>query len=38
MNPFDYIKTLSHHAYFIHSFKDGAHKLKEFLKKEKLPF
>ena len=34
MNPFDYIKTLSHHAYFIHSFKDGAHKLKEFLKKE----
>lgn len=34
MNPFDYIKTLSHHAYFIHSFKDGAQKLKDFLKKE----
>lgn len=35
MNPFEYlVKNLNHHAYFIHSFKDGAHKLKEFLKKE----
>src|SRR5574343_1113431 len=32
MNPFDYIKTLSHHAYFVHSIKDGAQKLKEHLK------
>ncbi len=32
MNPFEYlIKNLHHHAYFIHSFKDGAHKLKEHL-------
>jgi DNA polymerase III delta prime subunit len=31
MNPLDYIKSLDHHAYFIHSFKDSAHKLKEFL-------
>ncbi|MDQ5893089.1 MAG: polymerase subunit delta [Patescibacteria group bacterium] len=35
MHPFEYlVKNLSHHAYFLHSFKDGAHKLKEFLKKE----
>ncbi len=32
MNPFDYIKTLSHHAYFIHSFNDVAEQLKEYLK------
>ncbi len=32
MNPFDYIKTLDHHAYFIHSFKDGVDRLKEYLK------
>ena len=32
MNPFEYIlKNLHHHAYFIHSFKDSAHKLKEHL-------
>ncbi len=34
MNPFDYIKTLDHHAYFIHSFENGVQKLKDFLKKE----
>ncbi len=34
MNPSDYIKALDHHAYFIHSVKDAAHKLKEFLQKE----
>ncbi len=34
MNPFQYIKTLEHHAYFIHSFKDGVLKLKEFLKEK----
>lgn len=32
MNPFQYINALEHHAYFIHSFKDVAHKLKEYLK------
>lgn len=32
MNPLDYIKTLNHHAYFIHSFKDGAQRLKDYLK------
>ena len=31
MSPFDYIHTLNHHAYFIHSFKDSAYKLKEHL-------
>lgn len=31
MNPFEYLKALDHHAYFIHSFKDTVHKLKEFL-------
>ncbi len=34
MNPFDYLHSLTHHAYFIHAFKDSAQKLKEFLKKE----
>ena len=34
MNPFYYIKTLSHHAYFIHSFKDVTVKLKEYLKEK----
>lgn len=33
MNPFDYIKSLNHHAYFIHSFKDVVNNLKDFLKK-----
>jgi DNA polymerase-3 subunit delta' len=28
----EYIKALSHHAYFIHAFKDGAQKLKDHLK------
>lgn len=32
MNPFQYLKYLNHHAYFIHSFKDGIEKLKEYLK------
>lgn len=32
MNPLDYIKALNHHAYFIHSFKDGAQRLKDYLK------
>lgn len=32
MNAFEYLlKNLHHHAYFIHSFKDSAHKLKEHL-------
>lgn len=31
MDPLDYIKSLDHHAYFLHSFKDTVHKLKEFL-------
>lgn len=31
MNPLDYIKSLDHHAYFLHSVKDTVHKLKEFL-------
>lgn len=35
MNPLDIIKTLDHHAYFIHSFKDSVEHLKSFLK-EKL--
>ena len=34
MHFVDYIKALDHHAYFIHAFKDGAHKLKEFLKEK----
>ena len=32
MNPLEYIKTLNHHAYFIHSFIDAVHHLKEYLK------
>lgn len=32
MNPFQYLKVLDHHAYFIHSFKNGIIKLKEYLK------
>jgi DNA polymerase-3 subunit delta' len=32
MNPLQFIKFLDHHAYFIHSFKDSAIKLKEYLK------
>lgn len=32
MNPFEYIKALDHHAYFIHSFKDSVNHLKDFLK------
>ena len=32
MNPFQYIHALEHHAYFIHSFKDAVHHLKEYLK------
>ncbi len=32
MNHFDYIKSLDHHAYFIHSFKDSVEKLKNYLK------
>jgi DNA polymerase III delta prime subunit len=31
MNPFSYLHALDHHAYFIHSFKDSVHTLKEFL-------
>lgn len=34
MNPFQYIKALEHHAYFIHSFTDSVNKLKEFLKEK----
>lgn len=34
MNPFEYLKTLDHHAYFIHAIKDGAQKLKEYLKEK----
>ena len=32
MNPFEYIKTLEHHAYFLHYFKDISIKLKQYLK------
>ena len=32
MNPFSYIKTLTHHAYFIHSFRDAVSHLKDHLK------
>ena len=32
MNPLNYINALEHHAYFIHSFKDAVHHLKEYLK------
>ena len=32
MNPLNYIKTLEHHAYFIHRFKDVVENLKDFLK------
>ncbi len=35
MHPLEYIKALDHHAYFLHSFKDSVHNLKEYLK-EKL--
>lgn len=31
MNPLEYIKTLDHHAYFLHSVQNTVHKLKEFL-------
>jgi len=31
MNPFEYIKALDHHAYFIHSFEDSVIHLKEYL-------
>jgi len=31
MNPFQYIKFLDHHAYFIHTFTDSATHLKEYL-------
>ncbi len=34
MNPLQYIHALEHHAYFIHSFKDAAQHLKEFLKEK----
>ncbi len=34
MNPLNYIHALDHHAYFIHSFKDSAYKLKEYLKEK----
>ena len=34
MNPFEYIKALDHHAYFIHAFKDSVHHLKEYLKEK----
>jgi|SRR3989344_4081161 len=34
MNPLQYIHTLNHHAYFIHSFKDTAKRLKEYLKEK----
>jgi hypothetical protein len=32
MNPLEYIKSLDHHAYFIHSFTDVVTHLKEYLK------
>ena len=32
MNPFNYIKYLDHHSYFIHSFTDAVNKLKEHLR------
>ncbi len=35
MHPLEYLKALDHHAYFVHSFKDSVHNLKEYLK-EKL--
>ena len=34
MNPFQYLVTLDHNAYFIQSFKDSVLKLKEFLKEK----
>lgn len=34
MNPFDYLKSLEHHAYFIHAFNDSVDHLKEFLKRK----
>lgn len=34
MNPLQYIHALEHHAYFIHSFKDAAQHLKDFLKEK----
>lgn len=34
MNPFDYIKALDHHAYFIHAFKNGVDNLKEYFKEK----
>ncbi len=32
MNPFQFLKSLDHHAYFIYSSKDDVEKLKEYLK------
>ncbi|HEY9583705.1 MAG TPA: hypothetical protein VJI66_01940 [Candidatus Paceibacterota bacterium] len=34
MNPLQHIHILNHHAYFIHSFKDAAKRLKEYLKEK----
>lgn len=34
MNPFEYLKNLEHHAYFIQSFKDSFSHLKDYLKKK----
>lgn len=34
MNPFEYIKTLEHHAYFIQSFAGGVDRLKAYLKEK----
>lgn len=34
MNPFQYIHTLNHHAYFIHPFKDAVSHIKESLKEK----
>lgn len=34
MNPFDFIKNLEHHAYFLHSIEHAFQKLADFLNKE----
>ncbi len=34
MNPFEYLKALDHHAYFIHAFNDSVRHLKEYLKEK----
>jgi hypothetical protein len=34
MNPFEYLKALDHHAYFIHAFNDSVKHLKEYLKEK----